>query len=91
MRYNDHPERNETMDNPNAFNRQYLPLLVEHYRLVEKEIETLESYITEENFNEYFQDYMTLQNTLTSALEEITRVGKALDMKRKQIRQLIQP
>ena len=73
----------------NAFNRAYLPLLTEHKRLVELEIETMESYITEENFDEFFTDYMTLQSRLSEAHREIARVGRELGLRKKQIRELI--
>lgn len=75
----------------NAFNRQYLPLLVDHLRLVEAEIDTLESYLSEENFDQFFQEYMTLQQTLSTAHREIDRVGRALGLKNREIRKLILP
>lgn len=77
------------MDN-NAFNRTYLPLLLEHAKLVENEIETLESYTTEQNFDEFFTDYMTLQTALSTVHREIARVGRDLGMKKRAIRKLIQ-
>jgi hypothetical protein len=72
------------------FNRAYLPLLIESLQLIEKEIETLESYLTEENFDEFFQEYMAQQTNLFLAQQEISRVGKALGLTKKQIRKLIQ-
>lgn len=73
----------------NAFNRAYLPLLVDSLRIAETEIETLETYITEDNINEFVDTYATLQSNLRSLRIEIRRVGKALGMRRSQIRELI--
>jgi dimeric dUTPase (all-alpha-NTP-PPase superfamily) len=72
-----------------AFNRTYLPLLLESFKLVETEIETLESYITEENFDEFFQEYVSMQQNLSLVQREIVRVGKKLGMRKEQIRNLI--
>lgn len=74
-----------------GFNRRYLPFLVEALRTAETEIETLESYINEDNFDEFFADYLTTQKAVSDLRREIPRVGKALGMKKKQIRELLNP
>lgn len=88
MPYNDHPMKGIEMES-SAFNRTYLPLLLESLKLVETEIETLESYITEENFDEFFQEYVSMQQNLSLVQREIIRVGKKLGMRKKQIHNLI--
>lgn len=73
------------------FNQTYFPFLIETLRHLETEIETSESYINEQNYEEFFGEYRLLQSALSDLQREIHRVGKALGMKKKQIRDLINP
>lgn len=73
----------------NATLRVYLELLIAALRIAENELEIQESYITEENFDEFFLQYVDMNNHISNLQRELDRVGKELGLKRKQIRSII--
>lgn len=74
--------------NNELFNRHYLALLIEHYKLVDEEIDTMEAYMTEENFSEHFPAYRNLNVELSVTKREIGRVAREIGLTKKKIRSL---
>lgn len=70
-------------------NRRYFDTLVNATATAEDELETMETYITEDNFDEFFEMYLTMQSRISHLKREILRVGKELGLKRKQLRNII--
>lgn len=73
----------------NATKRVYLDLLIAALRVAEEELEIMETYLTEDNFDQYFYDYVNMNNHISSLQRELDKTAKELGMKRKQIRSLI--
>ena len=74
-----------------AFNRAYLPLLLDALRIVEQEIEILETYINEDNINEFVDTYAYLQGHARNVRNEVRRVGKKIGISKKRMREMINP
>lgn len=70
-------------------NQRYFDALVNSLATAEDEIETMETYITEENFDEFFEMYLTMQSRISHLKREIGRVAKALGIKPRQLRNII--
>lgn len=74
-----------------AFNRAYLPLLLDALRLAEQEIEILETYINEDNIDQFVDTYAYLQGHVRNVRNEIRRVGKKIGISKKRMREMINP
>lgn len=70
-------------------NQRYFDALVNSLATAEDELETMETYITEENFDEFFEMYLTMQSRISHLKREIRRVAKALGIKPRQLRNII--
>ena len=70
-------------------NQRYFDALVNSLATAEDELETVETYITEENFDEFFEMYLAMQSRISHLKREILRVGKELGIKRKQLRNIV--
>ena len=70
-------------------NQRYFDALVNSLATAEDELETVETYITEENFDEFFEMYLTMQSRISHLKREIRRVAKALGIKPRQLRNII--
>lgn len=73
----------------NGTNRRYFDALVNNLATAEDELETLETYITEENFDEFFETYLLMQSRISHLKREIQRVAKILGIKRSQLRNIV--
>lgn len=73
----------------NATLRVYFELLVTALRTAENELEVMETYITEESIEDYFNDYAAMNNHISILQREIKRVGKKLGMDRDLVRSYI--
>lgn len=69
--------------------RRYFDTLVNSLATAEDELETMETYINEDNFDEFFEMYLTMQSRISHLKREIQRVAKVLGIKRKQLRNII--
>ena len=72
-----------------ATKRLYLSLLEAKLEDAEDGLETLETYITEQNFDEFFEMYLTMQSRISHLKREIQRMAKVLGIKRSQLRNII--
>ena len=70
-------------------NQRYFDALVNSLATAEDELETVETYITEENFDEFFEMYLAMQSRISHLKREIRRVAKALGIKPRQLRNII--
>ena len=70
-------------------NQRYFDALVNSLATAEDELETVETYITEENFDEFFEMYLAMQSRISHLKREIQRVAKELGIKRSQLRNII--
>ena len=70
-------------------NQRYFDALVNSLATAEDELETVETYITEENFDEFFEMYLAMQSRISHLKREIRRVAKELGIKRSQLRNII--
>lgn len=70
-------------------NQRYFDALVNATATAEDELETMESYINEDNFDDFFEMYLAMQSRISHLKREILRVGKELGIKRKQLRNII--
>ena len=70
-------------------NQRYFDALVNATATAEDELETMETYIAEENFDEFFEMYLTMQSRISHLKREIRRVAKALGIKPRQLRNII--
>lgn len=70
-------------------NQRYFDALVNSLATAEDELETVETYITEQNFDEFFEMYLTMQSRISHLKREIRRVAKALGIKPRQLRNII--
>lgn len=73
----------------NGTNRRYFESLVNALATAEDELETLESYITEDNFDEFFEVYFAIQSRISRLKREIHRVAKILGIKRRQLLNIV--
>ena len=69
--------------------RLYLSLLEAKLEDAEEGLETLETYITEQNFDEFFEMYLAMQSRISHLKREIRRVAKELGIKPRQLRNII--
>lgn len=72
-----------------AANRRYFESLVNSLATAEDELETMESYINEQNFDEFFEMYLAMQSRISHLKREIQRMAKVLGIKRSQLRNII--
>lgn len=72
-----------------AANRRYFDTLVNSLATAEDELETVETYINEQNFDEFFEMYLSMQSRISHLKREIQRVAKELGIKRSQLRNII--
>ena len=70
-------------------NQRYFDALVNSLATTEDELETVETYITEENFDEFFEMYLAMQSRISHLKREIRRVAKELGIKPRQLRNII--
>ena len=70
-------------------NQRYFDALVNATATAEDELETMETYINEDNFDEFFEMYIAMQSRISHLKREILRVGKELGIKRKQLRNIV--
>ena len=70
-------------------NQRYFDALVNSLATAEDELETVETYITEENFDEFFEMYLAMQSRISHLKREIRRVAKELGIKPRQLRNII--
>ena len=70
-------------------NQRYFDALVNATATAEDELETMESYINEDNFDDFFEMYLTMQSRISHLKREIIRVGKLLGIKKRQLRNII--
>ena len=70
-------------------NQRYFDALVNSQATAEDELETVETYITEENFDEFFEMYLAMQSRISHLKREIRRVAKELGIKPRQLRNII--
>ena len=70
-------------------NQRYFDALVNSLATAEDELETVETYITEENFDEFFEMYLAMQSRISHLKREIGRVAKELGIKPRQLRNII--
>lgn len=70
-------------------NRRYFDTLINSLATAEDELETVETYITEDNFDEFFEMYLSMQSRISHLKREIQRVAKELGIKRSQLRNII--
>ena len=71
-----------------AANRRYFESLVNSLATAEDELETMESYINEQNFDEFFEMYLAMQSRISHLKREIQRMAKVLGIKRSQLRNI---
>ena len=72
-----------------AANRRYFESLVNSMATAEDELETMESYINEQNFDEFFEMYLAMQSRISHLKREIQRMAKVLGIKHSQLRNII--
>ena len=72
-----------------AANRRYFESLINSMATAEDELETMESYINEQNFDEFFEMYLAMQSRISHLKLEIQRMAKVLGIKRSQLRNII--
>ena len=70
-------------------NQRYFDALVNSLATAEDELETVETYITEQNFDEFFEMYLAMQSRISHLKREIRRVAKELGIKPRQLRNII--
>ena len=70
-------------------NQRYFDALVNSLATAEDELETVETYITEENFDEFSEMYLAMQSRISHLKREIRRVAKELGIKPRQLRNII--
>ena len=70
-------------------NQRYFDALVNSLATAEDELETVDTYITEENFDEFFEMYLAMQSRVSHLKREIRRVAKELGIKPRQLRNII--
>ena len=70
-------------------NQRYFDALVNSLATAEDELETVETYINEQNFDEFFEMYLAMQSRISHLKREIQRVAKELGIKRSQLRNII--
>ena len=70
-------------------NQRYFDALVNSLATAEDELETVETYITEENFDEFFEMYLAMQSRISHLKRDIRRVAKELGIKPRQLRNII--
>lgn len=70
-------------------NQRYFDALVNATATAEDELETMESYINEDNFDDFFEMYLAMQSRISHLKREIIRVGKLLGIKKRQLRNII--
>ena len=70
-------------------NQRYFDALGNSLATAEDELETVETYITEENFDEFFEMYLAMQSRISHLKREIRRVAKELGIKPRQLRNII--
>ena len=70
-------------------NQRYFDALVNSLATTEDEPETVETYTTEENFDEFFAMYLAMQSRISHLKREIRRVAKELGIKPRQLRNII--
>ena len=70
-------------------NQRYFDALVNSLATAEDELETVETYITEENFDGFFEMYLAMQSRISHLKREIRRVAKELGIKPRQLRNII--
>lgn len=68
---------------------RYFDTLVNSLATAEDELETMETYINEDNFDEFFEMYLSMQSRISHIKREIRRVAKELGIKPRQLRNLI--
>ena len=69
--------------------QRYFDTLVNSLATAEDELETMETYINEDNFDEFFEMYLSMQSRISHLEREIRRVAKELGIKPRQLRNLI--
>lgn len=69
--------------------QRYFDTLVNSLATAEDELETMETYINEDNFDEFFEMYLSMQSRISHLKREIRRVAKELGIKPRQLRNLI--
>lgn len=69
--------------------QRYFDTLVNSLATAEDELETMETYINEDNFDEFFEMYLSMQSRISHIKREIRRVAKELGIKPRQLRNLI--
>lgn len=72
-----------------AIRLAYLNLLIDDVLSREEEIDTLESYLTEENFDVFAPGYFEMRKNLSAANKELDIVRKELGMSKKKLDKLI--
>lgn len=70
-------------------NQRYFDALVNSLATAEDELETVETYINEQNFDEFFEMYLAMQSRISHLKREIRRVAKELGIKPRQLRNII--
>ena len=70
-------------------NQRYFDALINSLATAEDELETVETYINEENFDEFFEMYLAMQSRISHLKREIRRVAKELGIKPRQLRNII--
>ena len=70
-------------------NQRYFDALVNSLATAEDELETVETYITEETLDEFFEMYLAMQSRISHLKREIRRVAKELGIKPRQLRNII--
>ena len=70
-------------------NQRYFDALVNSLATAEDELEPVETYINEQNFDEFFEMYLSMQSRISHLKREIQRVAKELGIKRSQLRNII--
>lgn len=69
--------------------QRYFDALVNSLATAEDELETVESYINEDNFDEFFETYLLMQSRISHLKREIRRVAKDLGIKPRQLRNIV--
>ena len=69
--------------------QRYFDTLVNSLATAEDELETMETYINEDNFDEFFEMYVSMQSRISHIKREIRRVAKELGIKPRQLRNIV--
>lgn len=69
--------------------QRYFDTLVNSLATAEDELETMETYINEDNFDEFFEMYLSMQSRISHIKREIRRVAKELGIKPRQLRNIV--